>query len=91
MERQSAGSPADVGRTDYVAELERIATSRDTTASARDRVSAIKELLRIESAQEQMTTVVRLVVNQDAEHDISSIDASAEARVDAVDAADQDK
>lgn len=65
MERQSAGVPADVGRAEYVAELQRIATGQDSTASARDRVSAIKELLNIESASKAETGTVTLVLRRD--------------------------
>ena len=50
IERQSADEQtALVGRPDYVRELQRIALGQDTSASARDRVSALKELLSIEA------------------------------------------
>lgn len=52
IERQTADkqAPSHPGRSDYVAELQRIALGYDTTASARDRLSANKELLAIDSA-----------------------------------------
>lgn len=65
MERQSASIPADVGRTEYVAELQRIATGRDSTASARDRVSAAKALLNIESASKAETSAVTVILRTD--------------------------
>ena len=43
------------GRSDYVAELQRIALGQDTTATARDRVSALKELVAIDSEPRQVT------------------------------------
>ena len=52
IERQSAAEqqPPPAERADYVRELQRIALGQDPTASARDRVSALKELLKLDSA-----------------------------------------
>jgi hypothetical protein len=52
IERQTADAKtaSNPGRSDYIAELQRIALGQDTTASARDRVSALKELVEIDSA-----------------------------------------
>lgn len=59
MERQMANRqpPTRHGRSDYVAELQRIALGQDTTATARDRVSALKELVEIDSEPGQVTQV----------------------------------
>jgi hypothetical protein len=58
MERQTAGAePVNVGRPDYVLELQRIALGQDTAASARDRVSALKELMSIDSMPGPASTV----------------------------------
>ena len=45
------------GRADYVRELKRIALGHDPTASARDRLSAIKELLKLEPATSEQAAV----------------------------------
>ena len=58
MERQSAPNQLpSASRDDYVTELRRIALGQDTTASARDRVSALKELLAVDSAPGEVSTV----------------------------------
>jgi hypothetical protein len=66
IERQTADkqNPSGPGHADYVAGLERVAFGQDTTASARDRVSALKELLRIDSASKKFA-VTHLHVNLD--------------------------
>ena len=40
--------PPNVGREVYIRELNRIALGRDSTASSHDRLSALKELVRLE-------------------------------------------
>jgi hypothetical protein len=59
IERQTAArqAPSQPGRSEYIAELQRIALGQDTTASARDRVSALKELVEIDSAPGPVTVV----------------------------------
>ena len=61
IERQiaDAHAPSHPGRPDYVAELQRIALGQDSAASARDRVSALKELLALNSTPGE-TAVVHL-------------------------------
>jgi len=49
IERQSEGSLVDLGKDEYLRELKRIAVGKDKTASAHDRVAAIRELLKLES------------------------------------------
>lgn len=49
MERQRGDQePPSVGRDVYIRELNRIALGRDSTASSHDRLSALKELVRLE-------------------------------------------
>lgn len=63
MERQSANEDAaSAERSDYVRELRWIGLGHDTSASARERVSAIKELLRADAAMrpEHQTVLVRV-------------------------------
>lgn len=48
---------AAAGPAEYVRELKRIALGHDPTASARDRLTAIKELLRLEPAASQPAAV----------------------------------
>ncbi len=69
MERQTSENQASSppGRADYIAELQRIALGQDTTASARDRVSAIKELFQIEKSAAREVTTVSLTVTGDDE------------------------
>jgi hypothetical protein len=52
IERQASDEePAEsAGRVAYVRWLERIALGRDSSATARDRLAAIKELLRLDEA-----------------------------------------
>jgi hypothetical protein len=52
IERQAAaeGEPPPADRETYIRELRRIALGRDSAASTRDRVLALKELLRVEAA-----------------------------------------
>jgi hypothetical protein len=59
IERQTADrqAPSQPGRSDYVAELQRIALGQDTAASTRDRVSALKELVEIDSEPGEATVV----------------------------------
>jgi hypothetical protein len=65
IERQSAGERADVGRSEYVHELQWIALGKDARASAHDRVSAIKELLNAEAPLQPQPQVVTLVIRDD--------------------------
>lgn len=67
IERQSEGSPVDLGKDEYLRELKRIAVGNDKTASAHDRVAAIKELLKLESPTkgEPMVSVVRIIRDDD--------------------------
>jgi hypothetical protein len=67
MERQAAGEDAAVGRADYVRELQRIGLAHDSSASARDRVSALKELLSSEPAARQEQQTLTLIVHRDEE------------------------
>lgn len=66
IERQTADAKtaSNPGRSDYIAELQRIGLGQDTTASARDRVSALKELVEIDSAP-AAAAVVELQVDDD--------------------------
>lgn len=66
IERQTADAKtaSNPGRFDYIAELQRIGLGQDTTASARDRVSALKELVEIDSAP-AAAAVVELQVDDD--------------------------
>ena len=48
---------AAAGPAEYVRELKRIALGHDPTASARDRLTAIKELLKLEPASSQHPAV----------------------------------
>ena len=74
MERQSAPNQSpSASRDDYVTELRRIALGQDTTASARDRVSALKELLAVDSAPGEVSTVT-FHVHQDADGNVKIID-----------------
>ena len=51
MERQAATESlsSTPGRPEYIRELQRIALGHDSPASARDRVTALKELVEIDS------------------------------------------
>jgi hypothetical protein len=66
IERQTADAKtaSNPGRSDYIAELQRIGLGQDTTASARDRVSALKQLVEIDSAP-AAAAVVELQVDDD--------------------------
>jgi hypothetical protein len=71
IERQAAAeeeSPAPE-RADYVRELERIALGRDPIASTRDRVAALKELLKVDAAKavQLKNQTVTLLVRRDEE------------------------
>jgi hypothetical protein len=76
MERQSAGDPTEIGRADYIAELQRIATGRDSTARARDRISASRELLKIESTSKTETAMVTLHVHRSYDGDMEILEDS---------------
>jgi hypothetical protein len=68
IERQSAGEPAgDVGRPRYLRELQWIALGGDSSASAHDRVSALKELLAAEEAipPGNKVTTMRIIQEED--------------------------
>jgi hypothetical protein len=67
IERQSAGALEDAGRLEFVRELKWIASGKDATASAHDRVAAIKELLRAEapSTTEPQVSVIRIIREDD--------------------------
>jgi hypothetical protein len=45
------------GRAEYIRQLQRIALGHDPTAGARDRLSAIKELLKLEPAASEQAPV----------------------------------
>jgi hypothetical protein len=64
IERQTADQQASAppGRSDYVAELQRIALGQDTTATARDRVAALRELQQIEDSSAREITTVHLTI-----------------------------
>ena len=51
---QEAPAP---GRAEYIRELQRIALGHDPTASARDRLTALKELLKLEPAASKQAAV----------------------------------
>jgi hypothetical protein len=59
MERKAANESLSLsrGRSDYIRELQRIGLGHDSTASARDRVTALKELVEIDSAPGPVTVV----------------------------------
>ena len=48
---------------DYVRELERIALGRDLSTSARDRLSALKELVKLDAAADSAAGPVIVNVN----------------------------
>jgi hypothetical protein len=64
IERQlSVAQPASPpGHSDLVAELQRIAHGQDTTATARDRIAAMRELREIKASSAGDVTVVHLTV-----------------------------
>lgn len=84
IERQSAGGLEEAGRVEFVRELKWIASGKDATASAHDRVAAIKELLKMEapSPTEPRVAIVRIIREDDGteeivfEGDMSGEDAS---------------
>jgi hypothetical protein len=80
IERQTAREQptAPVGHSDYIAELQRIALGEDTTASARDRVAALKELMSIDSAPAAVSHVT-INVHTDEEGNVT-LGAGPEAR-----------
>ncbi len=59
IQRQSAAGqpPPAAARADYVRELERIALGHDPSASARDRLTALKELLTLDAHPGQVLQV----------------------------------
>ncbi len=80
MERQdAAGQLVSVGEPEYVLELQRIGLGRDTTASPRDRVSALKELRSIEEAAPLRT--VNVIVHRDEEGNETIVYSDAEVSV----------
>jgi hypothetical protein len=48
------------GRAEYIRELQRFALGHDPTASARDRLSAIKELLKLEPAASEQAPIAAI-------------------------------
>jgi hypothetical protein len=81
VERQSAGEPApSIGRPEYLRELQWIALGRDSSASARDRVSALKELLAAEEAipPENKIVTMRIVHEADGTERVDSSDEADE-------------
>ena len=72
IERQSAGALEDAGRVEFVRELNWIASGKDATASAHDRVAAIKELRRMEapSTTEPLVAIVRINREEDGTEQI---------------------
>jgi hypothetical protein len=68
LDRQSAGESAtSAGRSDYVRELQWIGLGNDSSASAHDRVSALRELLKAEAATLPENQTVTLLVHRDDE------------------------
>ena len=63
LARDQPSSPP--GRSDYDAELQWIALGRDTTATPRDRIAAIRELRESEASSARDVTVVELSVPAD--------------------------
>ena len=72
IERQSAGALEDAGRVEFVRELNWIASGKDATASAHDRVAAIKELRKMEapSTTEPLVAIVRIIREEDGTEQI---------------------
>ena len=68
IQRQSAAGqqPQPAERADYIQELQRIALGHDPSASARDRLTALKELLTLD-ATPGPGAVIHLHYNQDGE------------------------
>jgi hypothetical protein len=62
IERQAAEGeqPPAPEFGDYIRELQRIALARDPSASARDRLTALKELLKHDSRAKVAATVIRI-------------------------------
>ena len=87
IERQSEGGRVDLGRDDYIRELKRIAVGRDKTASAHDRVAAMKELLKLDapSNREPAVSIIRIIREDDGTKQI--VDASDVLSDEASDAA----
>lgn len=67
IERQSAGGLEEAGRVEFVRELKWIGSGKDTTASAHDRVAAIRELLKTEapSTTKPRVGIVRITRDDD--------------------------
>lgn len=67
IDRQSVGGVTEIGRDEFIGELKRIASGKDATASAHDRVAAIRELLRAEAPRrvESEVAVVRIIREED--------------------------
>ena len=59
IDRQTADNRdgRQIGRPDYIRELQRIALGDDSTATARDRLSAIEKLSQLESSGDSVTHV----------------------------------
>ena len=69
IERQSADGdqPLLPEFGDYVRELQRIALGRDPTASARDRLTALKELVKLDSSAKAAARVVHVHITSEGE------------------------
>lgn len=78
MERQDAtGKLADSGRDDYVLELKRIGLGHDTKATARDRVSALKELRVSDTGSPTHSSVsIRILTDENGERTLEYLDDS---------------
>jgi len=64
--------------TDYVRELERIALGHDPSASARDRLTALKELLNLDAQGEASVLQVFFGPAPDGEIHTETVDAPAD-------------
>ena len=89
IERQSAAEqpqPA-AGRAELVGELQRIALGHDRAASSRDRLSALKELLKLDETRPPPPQAATLVVHLTEDGTAEIVDAEIDA--DGPDQADQ--
>jgi hypothetical protein len=67
IERQTPTEeePPLVKHDDYVRELQRIALGKDPSASTRDRLTALKELLKYDKASDASQQVVQVMISRD--------------------------
>jgi len=77
--RQAAAGeqPPAAELTDYVRELQRIALGHDPSASARDRLGALKELVRLDAAPSS-GAVIHLNVTKGADGEVEIVEHEAE-------------